>query len=171
MSNRHSYWLPLEVDGDQQHSSRFRFIMLATRILFYPVYLLFVAVDKLSGQERWYRAKAEEMEGRQPFTDDDAQRDLNLSRMDAETWCSIRRAVAKAIGIRADAIYPSDKLTDLMRMQFPDPDLMDFIFHIEMELERPVPRGSLGKQLTADSTYLEFSTQLIDTIRCRPESK
>ena len=49
MRNRHSYWLPLEVEGDQQHSLPLRLIMLATCILFYPVYLLFVAVDKLSG--------------------------------------------------------------------------------------------------------------------------
>ena len=166
MNQRTSLRLASELDGDECDSLPLRLLTLFTRIVFYPVYLVFVGFDKLSGQEKWYRQQAEYMERRPPYSDEQLCDEHGHSAFSPEVWSSVRHAVSEAIGVRPDAIHPDDRLSDLMRMQFPVPDFLDFIFRIEkqMNLSIQVTSSEIAERLKSDSTFLDFVAAISDIV-------
>jgi hypothetical protein len=115
------------------------------RFLLYPGYIL---LEEFSGEGRWYRRQRRRMlSDRPPLSDNHFLRAAHVPSVDAPLWLAIRRAVAAACGIPAVAVYPRDHLQDLLRMLSPVPDLFDFIYPLEKELDVTIPREMMRPAL------------------------
>jgi hypothetical protein len=101
-------------------------------------------IEELSGEGRWYRHQRHSMESERPLlSDGDFLTSEGVSPEDAPHWLGTRRAIAAAIGLAPEAIYPHNRLADLWRMQrsmWFGQDLLDIVFRLERELGIKIPR-------------------------------
>ena len=112
--------------------------------LAFPVYALFVLMDKVSGNEQRYHDDFTKMELRAPYRTYDASNELNLTELECCFWSAIRETIGSQIGIDAEHIHPSDKIEALIQMQFPLPDFMQIIFALERRLDAQLNANELS---------------------------
>jgi hypothetical protein len=89
---------------------------------------------------------------------------------DEPLWLAVRRAMADSLGLPSEAIYPEDRLADLLRMQWGIPDLLDPVFRLERSLGVRITRESVG-QLWSDVSYgqagefRQFAAAMVEELR------
>jgi len=123
-------------------------VTILIEVLLYPFWLLLVVSHEASGEGRWYRRQAEMMVNERPrMSDEEFLRGEGVAAEDAPIWLAVRRALAKSVDVPTTSIYASDRMNDLMRMQFPMADVLEICFRVERELARKVPFAAVQKEL------------------------
>jgi hypothetical protein len=120
-------------------------------------------------ERRWYKAQRQLMESDRPPLCDGAFLDLvPVEPGEEQLWLAVRRAVAESAGLTCEAVYPDDRLSDLWRMQWLGPDLMDLIFRLERILGFKICRQSIDASLNVrygqEGEFLEFAASLVRAI-------
>ena len=88
-----------------------------------------------------------EMESRAAYKASDAKVEFRLTDDESTIWNSVRKTISNQIGVQEEHIYPDDTLDSIMRLIFPLPDLMQFIYAIENCLDVRLDRSDLKKIL------------------------
>lgn len=129
-------------------TTAFNALLIMIKVLLFPLYVLMQCAEEISGEGRWYRRQRRKMAEERPQLSDGAFLNaVNADRADEPLWLAVRQAVAEKCGLLAENVYPQDRLTDLWRMQWIGPDLLDFQFRMERILEKKLTRASVTKFL------------------------
>jgi hypothetical protein len=110
---------------------------------------------------------------RPPLTDDEFLSDQDVPATDARIWLGVRRALAKSCGVPPSAVYPSDLTRDLMRMQFPLPDILEIRLRLEREFAIKVPQAPLEAAFgprSGDAQVRDFAAAVAMAIRSSDSS-
>jgi hypothetical protein len=100
--------------------------------LFYPLYLLMLGIDEISGEGRWDRQHRRRMElDRPPLPDVEFIRSVPVIHGEGPLWLAVRRAVTEPTDLPAEAIYPQERIADLWRMQWEGLDVIDLVYRLE----------------------------------------
>ncbi len=122
-------------------------------ILLFPFVLLMRCIEEISGEGRWYRQQRRRMEcDRPPLPDPEFLHAVGARPDEQRLWLAVRRAMADAVGLPAEAVHPQDRLADLWRMQWLGPDLLDLVFRLEKQLDFNIPRQMI-EQFTGGLHY------------------
>ena len=123
-----------------------RVLPTAAKVILFPLYLLVLFIDEISGEGWWYRRQRRRMtEERPALSDEEFLSMVNAAQGDASRWLAVRQVVAEEIGIPPEAVYPIDRLADLWRMQWVGPDPLDFLIRMERVLGKELEVSSLFK--------------------------
>jgi hypothetical protein len=133
----------------------------------YPLYLLILGIDVISGENRWYWRQRRRMEDdRPPLPDAEYLRSVPVEPGERPLWLAVRRAVAEPAGLPAEAIYPQDRIADLWRMQWEGPDHLDLVFRLERTLAIRIGRPMTEKIVESirshrDGEFREFAAGVV----------
>lgn len=131
--------------------------MTAAKVLTYPLYLLYVLSEEITGEGPRYRRQRRLMvEDRPPLGEADFLKQVLASEADAPLWLAVRRAMAECCGVPAEAVYPRDRVVVLLRMHFGGPDVMEIVFRLERDLVVKIPRGVIADTFQGKEMDLEF---------------
>jgi hypothetical protein len=137
------------------------------KALLYPLWLLMLGIDVISGERRWYWQQRCRMEfDRPPLPDAEFLRSVPVESGEEPLWLAVRRAVAESTGLPAEAIYPQDRIADLWRMQWEGPDHLDLVFRLERTLAIKISRPMTEKIAESirshqDGEFREFAAAVV----------
>jgi hypothetical protein len=134
----------------------------------YPLYLLLLGIDVISGENRWYWQQRRRMEDdRPPLPDPEYLCSVPVEPGETPLWLAVRLAVAELTGLPAVAIYPQDRIADLWRMQWDGPDHRDLVFRLERTLAIRISRLMTEKivaesiRFHRDGEFREFAAAVV----------
>jgi hypothetical protein len=135
--------------------------------LLYPLWLLMLLIDAISGERRCYWQHRCRMEfDRRPLPDAEFLRSVPVESGEEPLWLAVRRAAAEPTGLPAESIYPQDRIADLWRMQWEGPDHMDLVFRLErtlaIRISRPMTeRIAASIRSHRDGEFREFAAAVV----------
>jgi hypothetical protein len=144
-----------------------RMLIASLKALLYPLWLLMLVIDEISGERRWYWQQRCRMEfDRSPLPDVEFLRSVLVESGEEPLWLAVRCAVAASTGLPAEAIYPQDRLADLWRMQWEGPDHMDLVFRLERTLATKISRPMTERIAASirshrDGEFREFAAAVV----------
>lgn len=124
--------------------------------------------------KRWSRQQRHLMElDRPPLADADFLRVVPAEPSEGLLWLAVRRVMADSIGLPREAVYPHDKLADLLRllrMQWIGQDALDFVFRLERILMIKIRRRSFENypwdvQCGQDGEFVDFAAAVVRELR------
>jgi hypothetical protein len=140
------------------------------KALFYPLWLLVLGIDVISGENRWYWQQRRRMEDdRPPLPDAEYLRSVPVEPGEKPLWLAVRRAVAEPTGLPAEAIYPQDRIADLWRMQWEGPDHLDLVLRLERTLAIRIGRPmteTIAESIRShrDEEFGEFAAAVVQML-------
>ena len=144
-----------------------RMLIAILKALLYPLWLLMLVIDEISGEKRWYWEQRCRMEfDRLPLPDAEFLRSVPVESGKEPLWLAVRRAAAEPTGLPAEAIYPQDRIADLWRMQWDGPDHMDLVFRLERTLAIRISRPMTEKIAASirshrDGEFRDFAAAVV----------
>lgn len=144
-----------------------RMLIAFFEALLYPLWLLMLCINVISGENRWYWQQRRRMEDdRPPLPDAEYLRSVPVEPGERPLWLAVRRAVAEPTGMPAEAIYPQDRIADLWRMQWEGPDHPDLVFRLERTLAIRISRPMTEKIAESirshrDGEFREFAAAVV----------
>ncbi len=134
----------------------------------YPLYLLLLGIDVISGENRWYWQRRRLMEDdRPPLPDPEYLRSMPVELGETPLWLAVRLAVAEPTGLPAEAIYPQDQIADLWRDAVGRPGSPGpLVFRLERTLAIRISRPMTEKiaesiRFHRDGEFREFAAAVV----------